>query len=179
MTDPRPSAPERPATGDLPESPAIGDAPTPRRIPGLPLLVATVVATLALGTIGVLRASGPDDRGGAATTSTTVGTPTPAVTPPAVDVRRMHNALHDIDARCRTAVSGKARTELEGDADTVTAFVRRYPDASFRVDDETGTTLSLLLVARQSLRDCASTAATRVDRALPPEYRDQPSATPS
>ncbi|MFF7643867.1 hypothetical protein [Streptomyces canus] len=179
MTDPRPATSERPATGDLPESPVIGDAPTPRRIPGLPLLVATVVATLVLGAIGVLRANGPGDQGGSATTSTTVGTPTPAATPPAVDVRRVHNALHDIDARCGTAVSGKARAELEGDADTVTAFARRYPDASFRVDDETGTTLSLLLVVRQGLRDCAPTATARVNQALPPEYRDQQSAAPS
>ncbi|MFF4728744.1 hypothetical protein ACFY3M_25990 [Streptomyces mirabilis] len=49
---------------------------------------------------------------------------------------------------------------------------RRYPDARFPIDDETGTTLSLLLVTRQSMRDCAPALAVHVDRALPSDYRD-------
>lgn len=60
------------------------------------------------------------------------------------------------------------------DADLIRSFARRHPEAAFPVDDERGTTLSLLLVTRQALAACAPTLAAAVDAELPTEYRNAP-----
>ncbi|MEU0680133.1 MULTISPECIES: hypothetical protein [Streptomyces] len=88
-------------------------------------------------------------------------------------MRPVHDALHTIDARCRAKGGDVEQAALTRDVDTIIDFSRRYPDARFPIDDETGRTLSLLLVTRQSLRDCAPALAARVDRALPSDFRDR------
>ena len=150
-----------------------------RRGPGLLLwaVAATVAGALAVAGVVAVRDRSGGSSGSAATA--TASAAAPAVTPPAARVRPVHEALHDIDATCRATVKGESgkQASLARDADTVITFSRRYPNARFPIDDETGTTLSLLLVTRQGLRDCAPALAARVDRALPPDFRDP--TTPS
>ncbi|MFF9136699.1 hypothetical protein ACF09G_03885 [Streptomyces albogriseolus] len=144
----------------------------PRRRPGLrqTTVAAAVVLALAAAAVAALRDGSGGGNGPAATM--TPSATAASVTPPAAQVRPVHEALHDIDARCRAKGEGGKQTSLTRDIDTIIDFSRRYPDARFPIDDETGSTLSLLLVARQSMRDCAPALAARVDRALPSDFRD-------
>ena len=63
----------------------------------------------------------------------------------------VHEALHDIAALCRPGAMAEARQRVAQDVRVILSFARRYPEAAFPIDDETGTALSLLLVTRQSL----------------------------
>ncbi|MFE1310495.1 hypothetical protein [Streptomyces sp. NPDC058755] len=146
-------------------------------MPGAVVLVATVVVAVGLGAAALAMRQGSSRSAGSAS-GAAGATASPAV-PPAADVRPVHEALHDIDARCKPEADREARVRLRADADVIVAFARRYPNAAFPVDDETGRTLSLLLVARQSLRGCDATATARVDGALPDQFRGEPTATPS
>lgn len=117
-----------------------------------------VVALLALG--GVLAAIGIGD--GSENTRA----------PSAAGVRRVHAALHELDRVCsRTPVSPDARRVLARDARTFARFADAYPQVEFRIDDEEGRAVSLLLVARQRLDGCDRRAAAIVDRALPAGMR--------
>lgn len=169
-------------TAPVPEDPEATDpaAPGPRRtrrIPGAAWLVALLVVVVALGAVGLITRPGTRGSGSGPADTATPSSTASAVSPPAAEVRPVHGALHDLDARCKPGASSKVQIGLARDADRIVAFARRYPNARFPIDDETGSTLSLLLVARQSLRTCAPAAAATVDGALPPQYRDRP-ATP-
>ncbi|MFJ9011654.1 hypothetical protein [Streptomyces canus] len=133
------------------------------------VLTVTAVAAVGFGTAALLAANdGPDSSRSA--TATPSASP---VRPPADQVQPVHDALHDIDARCggNATAASSDQAPLQRDADRVVAFARRYPNARFPIDDESGTTLSLLLVTRQGLLTCAPEAAATVDRALPSDFR--------
>ena len=95
----------------------------------------------------------------------------------------VHDALHDIAARCPTETGPTPGTiragdltaddlrRLTQDAALIVAFARRHPHAQFPIDDEQGTTLSLLMVTREALAPCAPAAAASADELLPAEYR--------
>ncbi|ALV33115.1 hypothetical protein [Streptomyces sp. CdTB01] len=167
----RDTAPD--GTPGLAHANAAGAAARPtRRRPGLLLAAVTAAVVLALAAAAVVFL-----RGGSGGVSGSAPTAEPsatssAVTPAAAQVGPVHQALHGIDATCHANGGGGKQTSLTRDVDTIIDFSRRYPDARFPIDDETGSTLSLLLVTRQSMRDCAPALAARVDRALPPDYRD-------
>lgn len=150
-------------------------SPPPRRSRGLlpPTIAATAALAFVIAAMMALRNGPAGSAATAAPSATAIG-----VTPPAAQVRPVHEALHDIDATCTTKSARGKQTSLARDADTVIDFSRSYPNARFLIDDETGTTLSLLLVTRQGLRDCAPVVAARVDQALPPDFRD-PTMAPS
>ncbi|WP_280909020.1 hypothetical protein [Streptomyces sp. SAI-090] len=152
----------------------VGTAAHPaRRRPGLrPTVAAAVVVALTAAVVLALR---DGSGGGGRSAATTEPSPSAsAVTPPAAQVRPVHEALHDIDAVCRAEGGGGGeQASLTRDVDTIIDFSRRYPDARFPIDDETGSTLSLLLVTRQSMRECAPDLGARVDRALPSDFRDR------
>lgn len=148
------------------------DARPDRRRPRLLLSAVAAAVVVALAAAAVVALWGGSGRGSG---SSTVAEPTPTgsfATPPTAQVRPVHQALHDIDATCRAKARDGERTSLTHNVDTIIDFSRRYPEARFPIDDETGSTLSLLLVTRQSMRECAPDLAIRVDRALPPDYRD-------
>ena len=152
--------------------------PPSRRGPGL--LLPTVAAAVVLALTGAAVVALRDGAGGGSQSPATAA-PSPtaaAVTPPAAQVRPVHEALHDIDSRCRAKSGDVEQTALTRDVDTIIDFSRRYPDARFPIDDETGRTLSLLLVTRQSLRDCVPALAARVDGVLPSDLRDRAAMAP-
>lgn len=105
-----------------------------------------------------------------------LGSPTPEITSsaPAGEVQRIHDALHDIGARCRPGTSRPRRAGTAADVDVILSFARRYPEGSFSIDDETGTASGLLLVTRQALRTCDPRLAERVSQALARQPARQP-----
>lgn len=94
-----------------------------------------------------------------------------ANTPAQAEVQPIHDALHDIAARCRPGAVADDPARVTRDTDVIRSFARRHPDVAFPIDDERGTTLSLLLVTRQALADCSPALAAAVDEELPTEYR--------
>jgi len=93
-------------------------------------------------------------------------------------VRRIHAALHDMGARCKSDPDAASERQIGHDVDQLITFARNYPDARFIVDDENGRSLDLLLIARDEMRTCAPAAAARANLALPAQLRT-PSRTPT
>lgn len=104
--------------------------------------------------------------------SQNVAIPRPEETAPADAVRPVHRALHNLGRVCRrggdtdTDQASRARRPVN----VILAFARRFPNVSFPVHDETGTTLSLLFVARDEVQDCAPALTAQVERLIPAEY---------
>lgn len=95
-----------------------------------------------------------------------------AAQPTTAEVDDVHAVLHRLEKTCaRSRSSPAARTRLDRDVATILAFSRAYPEARFQIDDESGRTLSLLLVAREATRRCVPEASARLDAALPERYR--------
>lgn len=84
----------------------------------------------------------------------------------------MHRTFHRLPGFC-----GRGRTD-RGRIDTATTrfleLYRRYPAERFRmrIDDESGTMLSAILVLRDELSRCSPRNAARIDPILPPRVRD-------
>ena len=97
--------------------------------------------------------------------------PRPEATAPTAAVRPVHRALHALGRLCGSdAVSAEASSQARRPVMVILEFAHRYPNVSFPVHDETGTTLSLLFVARNEVRACAPMLAAQVERSIPPEY---------
>lgn len=145
------------------------------RSDGVPLAVAAPLAAAAVA-LGLVAAAAFASLGSDPATPPVVLAATPDdttsySTPPAAEVRRVHRALHDFTTWCTPEADARARQLLQRDAELIVAFTRRHPTSRFRIDDETGNPLSLLLVTRNELRECAPAAAAVADRALPPAIR--------
>lgn len=88
---------------------------------------------------------------------------------PPREVRDMHRALHGLGDAC--AETGVDQSAVEAQVSALLAFARRHPDGRFAIDDENGTSLSLLLVVQDELRTCAPDLLPRVQDLLPDEMR--------
>ncbi|NYI77062.1 hypothetical protein BJ988_001710 [Nocardioides panzhihuensis] len=53
----------------------------------------------------------------------------------------------------------------------IVAFARDYPGGGFTIDDEPGSTLTLLLVVRNELEACDPTQIPQLDEFIPQAYR--------
>ena len=91
-------------------------------------------------------------------------------TAPESEVRDVHEALHDLGDSC---AEGDARSPaaIERHVSVILDFAQRHPNARFEIDDESGTSLALLLVLQDELRPCAPSLLPRVQELLPPEQR--------
>jgi hypothetical protein len=139
-----------------------------------PLALAAAAVVLALSAIALsvlLRPATPPDPS-AAVVSSTASTEPPPSAASAAEIQRLHRALHDLGKQCQEPEGKRSQPSINRDVDIILAFAKRYPEGRFPIDDETGSALSLLLVARNELRPCAPAAAARVDSALPPEFRE-------
>ena len=96
--------------------------------------------------------------------------PRPAQTAPAGAVEPVHRALHTLGRVCRAGGGSDKASEARRPVTLILDFARRFPNVSFPVHDETGTTLSLLFVARDEVQDCAPALTAQVERLIPPEY---------
>jgi hypothetical protein len=91
---------------------------------------------------------------------------------PADATRFVHQTFHRLPGFCGRGRTARSRLDV-----TTTQFVelyRRYPAERFRmrIDDESGTMLSAILVLRDELSRCSPRHAARIDPILPPRVRD-------
>ena len=96
--------------------------------------------------------------------------PRPEAAAPAGAVKPVHRALHVLDRVCRPGGGTEQASRARRSVTVILDFARRYPNVSFPVHDETGTTLSLLFVARNEVQSCAPALTARVERLIPPEF---------
>lgn len=94
------------------------------------------------------------------------------------EVQRVHEALHRIGSLCGAKGRNTPPAGMDANVAVILSFATRYPAGRFPIDDETGTALSLLMVTREAVRDCAPAAAANVNQALPAEFRDKPTPSP-
>ena len=107
--------------------------------------------------------------------------PTASFSPvPVPEIEAVHGALHGLGTACAEAPTpaGDAHARIDRHVAVLLEFARRYPQARFPIDDESGTSLSLLLVVRQELEDCDPVHLPEVERLLPPRFR-APTAPPT
>lgn len=91
--------------------------------------------------------------------------------PTAAERRAIHDGLERIGRAC----DGKAQRARIASSEVrrLLAFRRRYPTQRFALErgGESGTMLSVLLVARSELVGCYPAGANAIDRVLPPSVR--------
>ena len=90
---------------------------------------------------------------------------------PAQDALYVHRTFHRLPRFCGPGRADRRRLDA-----TTTRFIelfRRYPAEryAFRIDDESGTTLSAILVLRDELSRCSPRHAARIDPVLPATIR--------
>jgi len=139
---------------------------------GAALLLVTVVATaVGLASLAGWATSRNDVNAVSVGSQSPSGAAHEYTHAPTREVRQVHAALHDFATWCVPSASGAAQRRLEASARLIVAFTRRHPNARFRVDDEWGTALSLLLVTRHELAQCSPSAALLADGELPADVR--------
>ena len=89
---------------------------------------------------------------------------------PESEVRDVHEALHDLGDTCAER-DARSSAAVERPVSVILDFARRRPNARFEIDDESGSSLALLLVLQDELRTCAPSLLPRVQEVLPPEQR--------
>lgn len=129
--------------------------------------VAVVLLVLVL-VVGVDRDS--PDQPVTTPSSQNVTIPRPEETAPAGAVKPVHRALHSLGRVCRRGGGTDRASRARRPVTVILDFARRFPNVSFPVHDETGTTLSLLFVARDEVQDCAPALTVQVERLIPAEY---------
>lgn len=97
--------------------------------------------------------------------------PTPTQHPPRARVDSVHRALHALGRACQTPVQQRDPRTVRRPLDLIEAFAMDFPAGGFRVDDEPGTTLSLLFVVWDELKSCDPSLAPEVEKLIPSDYR--------
>lgn len=142
----------------------------PRALFLLAGLLASV--SLALVLVGVVG-SASRDQPVTAQPSQNLTLPRPNETAPPAQVAEIHRALHTLGRVCRPGADTDQTSRAQQPVAVILDFARRHPNVSFPIHDETGTTLSLLFVARDSVRSCAPSLMARIERLIPSEYLTQ------
>lgn len=90
---------------------------------------------------------------------------------PADAARFVHQTFHRLPEFCRRGRTDSGR--LDATTARFTELYRRYPADRYRmkIDDESGTMLSAILVLRDELSSCSPRHAARIDPILPPQVR--------
>lgn len=93
-----------------------------------------------------------------------------APVPDAVE-RYVHETLHRLDSVCSPRRADEPA--LEKAVERFVGLYNRYPADRFRmkIDDESGTMLSAILVLRDELSRCSPRTAAPIDAVLPPRIR--------
>lgn len=128
-----------------------------------------VVVLLVVVLMAVLGRNLPDQPG-TAQPPENVTIPRPEETASAAAVKLIHRALHTLGRVCRPVAGTDHAAQALQPVTVILAFSRQYPNVSFPLHDETGTTLSLLFVARHEVQSCAPALVAGVERLIPPEY---------
>lgn len=146
-------------------------ASSPGRRGALSLGLAGLLATGFL--VFILRSSDSSQRNSPVVISGSPMTTAPSMeeTAPAAEVQQIHRALHALGKICKLPDATNQTALARPSVEAIVDFARRYPNARFAIDDETGTTVALLLVAREALRTCAPSLIPQISRTLPSRYQ--------
>lgn len=136
---------------------------------GLLLLLAGVVTTVLLLLI-VGKVVSWDQTSSDVTAESPMASKPDQIAPTAA-AAQVHQALHALGRICKPNDTTDQTSRARQPVAAILDFARRYPAVSFSIDDETGTTVSLLIVVRQGLRSCSPSLLARVNRALPSQYQ--------
>lgn len=98
--------------------------------------------------------------------------PEPTQFPPQARVQAAHRALHAMGRACKQPLATRDPASVRRPVGVMEQFARDYPNGGFTIDDEPGTTLSLLAVLRYELRDCEPALVPGVEELLPERFRD-------
>ena len=135
------------------------------------LAIAGSLALLVLATVlAALVGRNSPDQPATNPSPQNVTIPRPEQTAPADAVTPVHRALHELSRVCTPGGGTNQSFAARRPVTAILDFARRYPDVSFPLHDETGTTLSLLFVARHEVRSCAPALTERIDRLIPHDY---------
>lgn len=153
----------------LSQPPSAQPNPSPHQRLLSPRAAALTVLVLLAVALGVTRLllGAPGEK--AVRTSATRTAPPSTLAP--AQVTELHKALHDLDTACSKGRTDTTQQAVARDTQVIVEFAKRYPNAVFPIDDETGRTLSLLIVTRQTLRRCAPQLVAPVDALLPSDLR--------
>ena len=131
------------------------------------------VVLLVLVLVTAVGRSSPDQPG-TKQPAQNVTIPRPEETAPEAAVKAIHRALHTLGRVCRPDAGTDQTSRARRPVTVILAFAREYPKVSFPLHDETGTTLSLLYVARNEVQSCAPALTARVEQFIPREYLRSP-----
>ena len=98
--------------------------------------------------------------------------PEPTQSPPQARVDQAHRALHAMARACKQPVPTRDPDAVRQAVATMVKFARDFPRGGFTIDDESGSTLALLIVLRSELQDCEPSLVPSVEGLIPEEYRD-------
>lgn len=98
--------------------------------------------------------------------------PKPTQFPPRARVEASHSALHAMGRACKQPLATRDPASVRRPVEVMARFARDYPNGGFTIDDEPGTTLSLLVVLRYELQSCEPTLVPEVEELLPERFRD-------
>ncbi len=90
---------------------------------------------------------------------------------PADAERYVHETFHRLARSCGRGRADRRR--LDATTERFIELYRRYPADRFRmrIDDESGTMLSAILVLRDELARCSPRHAAKIDPVVPPRVR--------
>ena len=111
----------------------------------------------------------PEDTPGPAVLVSAASTPTHPSVPPG-EADQAHRALHRLGEACADH-QHRSQATIDREVEALLGFARRHPRGGFQIDDEHGTSLSLLLVLREELASCDPAALPQVETLLPPRFR--------
>lgn len=98
--------------------------------------------------------------------------PVPTQFPPKARVEEAHRALHAMGRACEKPSSTRDPAAVRQPVEVMERFARDFPNGGFTIDDEPGSTLSLLVVLRYELQNCDPTLVPSVEELLPTRFRD-------
>lgn len=98
--------------------------------------------------------------------------PEPTQFPPRAPVDQVHRALHAVGRACKQPLAARESDAVGRPVAVLEGFAREYPNGGFRIDEEPGSTLALLIVLRSELQECEPSLLPGVEALIPEEYRD-------
>jgi len=98
--------------------------------------------------------------------------PKPTQFPPRERVDQAHQALHAMARACKQPVAKRDADAVRRPVATMEKFARDFPRGGFSIDDESGSTLALLIVLRSELQECEPSLLPSVEALIPEEYRE-------
>ncbi|GAA1130066.1 hypothetical protein [Nocardioides aquiterrae] len=97
--------------------------------------------------------------------------PPPTESLSSTEVEPAHRALHALGRACKRTPARRDRGRVLQPLRVIENFASKHPHAGFTIDDESGTTLALLIVVRSELEACDPALLPRIDALIPSKYR--------